>query len=435
MGSAREVVKYAKQARVLPLHDAPSNSFAIPCRPRAERISGFPRGAIAYTRRDGTPAGGTRAGPKGAPIDARAAERAFGRRRSGDVRPIPDERVPLRGPQPEGDGDRGGALHGPTSPDLAAYLLRHAERGAGTRPWALADLADLGVDEATTRASAPVTVMRRDDRLRPLRRRRREPGRPLRVDVRARGGGRGLGDRAREETGGGRCRVGSATGSSRVTASRTSGTPMRSTEQIEAHVRTDEDRRDVDRVADVVGELYVRMFRRSGSRRSREPLRRPASTAEEREDVYRFRYRVYVEELGFRRRARRDARTLPIPSTTSRSVLPEGRRRDRGFAACPDPRRGARPVRARPQVRARARDRGVRPVAIDTTSRFMLDPRLRHGTAVFRLMEAAFEGFRETSRLTTGTAARTWCRSTSTWATAATRAPTTTPPTVSRSRS
>jgi CRP-like cAMP-binding protein len=33
--------------------------------------------------------------------------------------------------------------------------------------------------------------------------------------------------------------------------------------------------------------------------------------------------------------------------------------------------------------------------AICTTSRFMLDPRLRHGTAVFRLMAAAYEGFPE----------------------------------------
>jgi hypothetical protein len=35
-------------------------------------------------------------------------------------------------------------------------------------------------------------------------------------------------------------------------------------EQIERHVRTDADRRDVDRVADVVGELYVRMFQEIG---------------------------------------------------------------------------------------------------------------------------------------------------------------------------
>ena len=35
-------------------------------------------------------------------------------------------------------------------------------------------------------------------------------------------------------------------------------------EQIAAHVRSDGDRRDVDRVADVVADLYVRMFQEIG---------------------------------------------------------------------------------------------------------------------------------------------------------------------------
>lgn len=41
-------------------------------------------------------------------------------------------------------------------PALARYLLHHAAEEQGHDAWALADLADLGVDEATARAARPV---------------------------------------------------------------------------------------------------------------------------------------------------------------------------------------------------------------------------------------------------------------------------------------
>jgi len=41
-------------------------------------------------------------------------------------------------------------------PELAVYLLRHAEEEQGHEAWALADLADLGVGEQTARTTRPV---------------------------------------------------------------------------------------------------------------------------------------------------------------------------------------------------------------------------------------------------------------------------------------
>ncbi len=43
-------------------------------------------------------------------------------------------------------------------PELAKYLLHHADEETGHDAWAIADLQALGVDEATTRASRPVNA-------------------------------------------------------------------------------------------------------------------------------------------------------------------------------------------------------------------------------------------------------------------------------------
>lgn len=45
-----------------------------------------------------------------------------------------------------------------THPELARYLLHHADEETGHDAWAVADLQDLGVDEDTTRASRPVNA-------------------------------------------------------------------------------------------------------------------------------------------------------------------------------------------------------------------------------------------------------------------------------------
>lgn len=120
-----------------------------------------------------------------------------------------------------------------------------------------------------------------------------------------------------------------------------------------------------------------------------------ALTAEEREDVYRFRYRVYVEELGLSPPgADATRRTLndPLDDVAVSFFLKDGGEivgslRVVTLDEVPDPSALVHKFGLEPAIEAFGMS------AIGTTSRFMLDPRLRHGTAVFRLMEAAFEGF------------------------------------------
>jgi pyrroloquinoline quinone (PQQ) biosynthesis protein C len=148
-------------------------------------------------------------------------------------------------------------------PDLAAYLLHHADEERGHDRWALSDLQALGVDEATVRATAPVVSCSAlvgyvhyvarvanpvglfgwmyvleavgEDLGTPLARRLQEamPGPGGHRFV----AGHGLAD---------------------------VGHTQELTEQISTHVQRPEDVRDVDRVADVVADLYVRMFREIG---------------------------------------------------------------------------------------------------------------------------------------------------------------------------
>ncbi len=148
-------------------------------------------------------------------------------------------------------------------PDLAAYLLHHANEERGHDLWALTDLADLGVDEATTRASAPVTSCAAMIGFVHYVAGVANPVGLFGWMYVLEAVGEDLGTVLAKKLevampGGLRHRFVAGHGVADV------GHTHEIEEQIQAHVRTDEDRRDVDRVADVVGELYVRMFQEIG---------------------------------------------------------------------------------------------------------------------------------------------------------------------------
>jgi CRP-like cAMP-binding protein/GNAT superfamily N-acetyltransferase len=121
-----------------------------------------------------------------------------------------------------------------------------------------------------------------------------------------------------------------------------------------------------------------------------------ARSAEERARVYAFRYRIYVEEMGLQPpgadHERRQVADEYDPHGLSFALVEDGA--IVGSLRClfldqlPDP--GA--VIAKFQLKEALAAFG--PSAIATTSRFMLDPRLRHGTAILRLMQAAYDDAR-----------------------------------------
>jgi pyrroloquinoline quinone (PQQ) biosynthesis protein C len=148
-------------------------------------------------------------------------------------------------------------------PELAAYLLHHADEERGHDRWALADLRALGVDEATVRASAPVPSCSAMIGYVHYVAGVANPvglfGWMYVLEAVGEDLGTALGKRLAEaipESGSHRFVTGH--GIADV------GHTHEITEQIEGHVRSDGDRREVDRVADVVGDLYVRMFREIG---------------------------------------------------------------------------------------------------------------------------------------------------------------------------
>jgi CRP-like cAMP-binding protein len=118
-----------------------------------------------------------------------------------------------------------------------------------------------------------------------------------------------------------------------------------------------------------------------------------ARTEEERERVYRFRYRVYVDELGLsppeadhagrRLRDALDDVGVSLALVDGDEVV--GSLRVVRLSDVRDPSPLVAKFGLEPALRA------FGPTSVCTTSRFMLDPRLRHGTAVFRLMQLAFE--------------------------------------------
>jgi CRP-like cAMP-binding protein/GNAT superfamily N-acetyltransferase len=121
-----------------------------------------------------------------------------------------------------------------------------------------------------------------------------------------------------------------------------------------------------------------------------------ADTEEARERVYEFRYRIYVDELGLRPaeadHANRRLSDALDACSVAYAVFDEdrvvGSLRLVYLAEVPD--RG-------PLIRKFAMEPALDAFgapAICTTSRFMLDPALRHGTVILRLMETVFEDAR-----------------------------------------
>jgi hypothetical protein len=119
-----------------------------------------------------------------------------------------------------------------------------------------------------------------------------------------------------------------------------------------------------------------------------------ARTEEERERIYHFRYRVYVEELELQppdadRAGRRLSDALD-PFSISYGLVDEsgsvlGSLRCSYLARLPDPGPLIAKFAMEPAIRAFGMS------ALATTSRFMLDPRLRHGMSILQLMAAAYE--------------------------------------------
>jgi CRP-like cAMP-binding protein/N-acyl-L-homoserine lactone synthetase len=122
----------------------------------------------------------------------------------------------------------------------------------------------------------------------------------------------------------------------------------------------------------------------------------PARTAEERAEVYAFRYRIYVDEMGLQPpgadHQRRQLADEYDPHGLSYSLVEDGA--IVGSLRClfidqlPDPSALIAKFHMEPALAA------FGPSAIATTSRFMLDPRLRHGTAILRLIQAAYDDAR-----------------------------------------
>lgn len=119
-----------------------------------------------------------------------------------------------------------------------------------------------------------------------------------------------------------------------------------------------------------------------------------ARTDEERERIYRFRYRTYVEELGLDPpEADRDRKRLV--DAHDAFGLSYGLADDDGnvvgslrcifMADVPDPAPFIGKFAMEPAIRTFGLP------ALVTTSRFMLDPKLRHGLSILHLMKAAFE--------------------------------------------
>jgi CRP-like cAMP-binding protein/N-acyl-L-homoserine lactone synthetase len=121
-----------------------------------------------------------------------------------------------------------------------------------------------------------------------------------------------------------------------------------------------------------------------------------AQTAKERAEVYAFRYRIYVEEMGLQPpgadHQRRQLADEYDPQGLSYALVEDGA--IVGSLRCvfmdqlPDPSALIAKFHMEPALAAFGLS------AIVTTSRFMLDPRLRHGTAILRLIEAAYDDAR-----------------------------------------
>ncbi len=119
----------------------------------------------------------------------------------------------------------------------------------------------------------------------------------------------------------------------------------------------------------------------------------PGRSEGEREKIFAFRYRAYVEELGLSPPEADHTRKRlwdPLDDVSvSHALLDEGEvvgsLRTTVLDDVPDPTPLVEKFGLELAIEALGRS------AIGTTSRFILHPRLRHGTAILRLMETAYE--------------------------------------------
>ena len=117
-----------------------------------------------------------------------------------------------------------------------------------------------------------------------------------------------------------------------------------------------------------------------------------AESAAARARIFAFRYRIYVEEMGLESpeadHARRWLRDPLDDCSTSWALVRDGEvagaLRATWLADVPDPAPLVAKLAMEPVLAA------FGPAAVCTTSRFMLDPRIRHGTVILRLMAAAY---------------------------------------------
>jgi pyrroloquinoline quinone (PQQ) biosynthesis protein C len=151
--------------------------------------------------------------------------------------------------------------------ELATYLLRHAEEEQGHDRWALADLADLNVNEEVARAARPVPSCTALIGFVHYIAAHANPvglfGWMYVLEAVGNDMGTPIAQRLKEWLGGEASRFVEGHGVADTDHTR------ELTEQIQSYVTADQDRADVDMVADVVADLYVRMFREVGGERPR----------------------------------------------------------------------------------------------------------------------------------------------------------------------
>jgi heme oxygenase len=147
-------------------------------------------------------------------------------------------------------------------PELAAYLLRHAEEEQGHERWALEDLADLGVDEAQARRERPVLACSELIGFIHYAAAHSNPvgifGWMYVLEAVGNDMGSPIAGRLRAWMGGKALRFVAGHGVADTDHTRDL------TEQIERYITREKDRAEVDFVADIVADLYLRMFHEIG---------------------------------------------------------------------------------------------------------------------------------------------------------------------------
>jgi hypothetical protein len=153
-----------------------------------------------------------------------------------------------------------------TYPELAAYLLRHAEEEQGHDRWALADLVDMGVDETAACQARPSPACAALIGFIHYVATYANPvglfGWMYVLEAVGNDMGTPIAQRLNEWLGGKAMRFVAGHGVADTDHTRDL------TDQIQTFITSEQDRADVDQVADVVADLYLRLFREAGGEQS-----------------------------------------------------------------------------------------------------------------------------------------------------------------------